>query len=109
MQRSAARKAIVEAIERTAAARVSAGHIPGSKFRKVKVAVLLRSLVTHRVALPAYVLAYHYRGKLFRAVVNGQDDRCAFGQAPLSWAKILLVVGLALAALAVVVLLLAQR
>jgi hypothetical protein len=108
VQRSAARKAIVGAIERTAAARVQAGHIPGSKFRKVKVAVLLRSLVTHRVALPAYVLAYRYRGKLFRAVVNGQDDACAFGDAPLSLAKVVLVAGLALAALALVGLLLAR-
>jgi hypothetical protein len=57
---------------------------------------LLRGLVTRRVALPTYVLAYRYQGRAYRALVHGQDARCVMGVAPLSVRKIVLVVGIAL-------------
>ena len=69
-QRSAARKIVMEGIESTAAHRLTQGIIPGKKFRKVHVSVLLARLETRRVALPAWVLAYSYRGKRYRAVVH---------------------------------------
>ena len=108
LQRSAARREIVHAIERIAAQRVQRDQIPGTSFRKVRCAVLLQGLFTRRVALPTYVLAYQYEGKLYRAVVHGQDARRVHGSAPLSWARVMAVVllgllvvgaGLALAAL----------
>ncbi len=68
------------------------GVIPGSTYRNVHVAVLLESLRTERHALPTYVFAYRYRGKLYRALVHGQDPSCVFGKAPYSIAKIALVV-----------------
>jgi hypothetical protein len=92
VQRSAARKKIIDAIEATAAAQLQRGFIPGSRFRNVRVSVLLARLVTRRVVLPTWVLAYRYKGTLYRALVHGQDPRLAFGDAPLSWAKIALVV-----------------
>jgi hypothetical protein len=93
VQRSAARSIVVGAIEQTAAARlVREGHIPGTNVRNVHASVLLRSLRTERVALCAYVLAYRYKGKSYRAVVHGQDARYTFGQAPYSVGKIALVV-----------------
>jgi len=103
VQRSAARKIIVDAIQATAAHRLQQGTIPGSHFRNVHVAVLLQALTTHRVAVPTYVLAYRYRGKLFRALVHGQDVRCVFGQAPYSIVKIVLVILGALAAVALAI------
>ncbi len=112
LQRSAARKTIVDAIERNAVAQLAAqGHIPGRKFRNVHVSVLLARLVTKRVALPAWVLAYRYRGGLFRAIVHGQDPKIAFGRAPVSWTKIMAVVigGVALLALIALIIVLAAK
>ena len=87
VQRSAARHTIVQAIEALAAARASR-WIPGSRYRKLHVAVLLRALATRRLALPSYVLCYRYRNKAFRAVVHGQRADCVIGRAPYSVAKI---------------------
>jgi hypothetical protein len=101
VQRSAARSTIAGAI-RSVAAREAARFIPGSRYRNLKVDVLLRRLVTRRCAFPAYVLAYRYRGDLYRAVVHGQDARVVHGKSPLSIAKIALVVGGALLAIALV-------
>ena len=103
LQRSAARSMVVGAIHGTAAQNV-VNHrlLPGSRFRNVKVGVLLQQLATHRMAFPAWVLAYRYRGKLFRAVVHGHDARVVLGTSPISIGKIVLVVALVLAALTVV-------
>jgi hypothetical protein len=91
-QRSAARGIVVAAIQATAAARLQAGSIPGSRFRNVKVAVVLEGLLTERFLLPAYVLAYRYDGQAYRVVIHGQDVRCVCGVVPRSPWKILLVV-----------------
>lgn len=96
LQRSAARRYVLDAIERTAAAEMTRGQIPGTRFRNVHVSVLLHGLDTDRIALPSYVLAYRYDGKLYRAIVHGQRADVVFGDAPRSWWKILgLVVGIA--------------
>lgn len=91
-QRSAARALVQEAIEATAAARVQAGSIPGSRFRNVHVSCLLQSQTTTRVALPAWVLAYRYRGSPYRAVIHGQKPDVVLGTSPTSVAKVALVV-----------------
>jgi hypothetical protein len=101
-QRSAARARIVAAIESIAEQELTRGFIPGSRFRNVHAAVLLERLTTRRYLLPAWVLAYRYKGSLYRSVVHGQDRSLVIGEAPISWAKILLLVGgVALALLAV--------
>lgn len=101
-QRSAARRTVVEAIEATAAGRLAQGTIPGSRFRNVKVSVLLEGLRTRRVALPAWVLAYRYRGNPYRAVIHGQNAQCITGQAPYSTPKLLLLIGGAIALIALI-------
>jgi hypothetical protein len=108
VQRSAARRMIADAIERLAASQATR-FIPGTTYRNLRVAVLLESLRTFRFALPTYVLAYRYRGQLYRALVHGQDAQCVLGTAPWSIARIALVVGggLALIALAILALALA--
>ena len=104
LQRSAARKVISEALEGVARSR-AAPHIPGSRTRKLQVSVLPSRLSTIHVAFPAFVLAYRYRDKLYRAVVHGQDPSCVLGKAPRSWAKIALVVGGVVALLVLIALL----
>lgn len=102
VQRSAARRAIAEGLERAALAHASK-WVPGSRQRKLSVAVLPRRLTSERLAFPAYVLAYRYRGELYHAVVNGQDAAVVTGKAPLSIAKIVLVVVGGIAAIAMIV------
>jgi len=96
LQRSAARQHVIAAIERAATAEATAEWIPGRRSRKVHVAVLLRGLTTKRYALPSYVLAWRYRGKLHRAVVHGQDPNVVLGKVPLSpWKVAGFVAGIA--------------
>lgn len=100
VQRSEARGRILDAAEAVASSRVQAGAIPGSRFRNVHVELVLRGLNTQRCAFPAYVLAYRYRNKLYRAVINGQSDTFMTGNAPYSLWKIAatVIAGLALLA-----------
>jgi hypothetical protein len=90
--RSGARRQIWAAVEAAAREQVERSHIPGRHFRNVHVTVVLSSLETRRYALPAYVLAYRYREMLYRVVVHGQDAGCVLGKAPVSVAKVVLVV-----------------
>ncbi len=103
VQRSEARAQISQAIEATAAERIKGGSIPGSKFRKVSVKPLLRGLTTQRLAFPAYVMAYHYKSKPYRAVISGHEVSRITGTAPLSWAKIFGVVIAVIAVIAAIV------
>ncbi len=101
MQRSAARKTLVDAVEQHATHQAT-GWIPGSRYRNLHVAVLLERLVTRRFAFPAFVLAYRYADKPYRAIVHGQSAACVVGEAPYSWARIALAVVGAVALLAVI-------
>jgi hypothetical protein len=102
-QRSAARATIQRAIEATAKTRVER-YIPGRRFRNVHVACLLESQTTRRVALPAWVLAYRYRGAPYRAIVHGQRPEVVFGSSPKDWVKIAAVAAAALAVLGAIAL-----
>lgn len=92
VQRSAARATIVQEIEQVATHRVLKEHVPGRTYRNLSVVALLEGLVTRRCAFPAYVLAYRYRGELYRAVIHGQNEDVIVGATPKSIWKILLVV-----------------
>jgi hypothetical protein len=105
-QRSAARQQVMNAIENTARARVQR-EIPGNTFRKVHVSVLLERQVTDRVALPAWVLAYRYRGSTYRAIIHGQNPAIVFGSSPNDPVKVVLVTLAALGGIALIVLLIA--
>lgn len=91
VQRSLARTRILQALAGEAAAEVQAGAIPGTRFRHVHVEPLLRALTTRRFAFPAWVLAYRYRDRLYRAVISGQGEATVVAEAPWSWPRILLV------------------
>jgi hypothetical protein len=87
--RSQARERVSAAIHTSAAARVQNHFVPGTRFRNLHISIVLRRLVTRRYALPAYVLAYRYRGQLYRVVICGQDARYMVGSSPFSYLKLL--------------------
>jgi len=106
MQRSAARQQVQAAIEATARVRVEPS-IPGRRFRNVRVACLLERQTTERLALPAWILAYRYRGTAYRAIVHGQRRDIVFGRSPIDVRKLAalvaaIVVIAALIALAII-------
>jgi hypothetical protein len=88
LPRSSARQQVRAQIRRIVTHRLEGGHIPGTRYRHLHMSILLRRLVTRRMAFPAWVIAYRYRSKLYRFVLSGQDAECLMGDAPLSIAKI---------------------
>lgn len=86
-QRSAARRAVQDAIEATAKVRIQS-RIPGRRYRNVRVACLLERQTTERVALPAWILSYRYRGRAYRAIVHGQRADVVFGSSPIDRRKV---------------------
>ena len=79
------------------------GDVPGDTCRDLDVRTDLSEQRYRHTLLPVWVAAYQFRGKTFRFLVNGQTGEVQ-GHAPISWAKIaLLVLGVA-AAVGVIVL-----
>jgi len=108
-QRSAARRHVQDRIEALARVRIEP-RIPGRRYRHVHVACLLERQTTERIALPAWILAYRYRGHPYRAIVHGQRAEVVFGRAPVDWGKVgWLVAILATVAAAILALWLALR
>jgi hypothetical protein len=68
--------------------------VPGSA-RNVHVAVLLEGLVSRPMLLPVWIMAYQYRDRTYRFLVNGQTGRHT-GEAPFSYAKLAAVIGISL-------------
>jgi hypothetical protein len=89
LPRSAARRHLLAALERVARHRLQHGHIPGRRLRNLHTSLVLRRLRTRRWGLPAWILAYRYRDRLYRAVLSGQDPATLVGEAPYSTLKIL--------------------
>ncbi len=77
--------------------------VPGS-CRNLKVNVRLEGLSTTPILLPTWIMAYRYRDRVFRFLVNGQTAQ-ATGEAPVSLKKILVAIGIVLAVAALLVLL----
>ncbi len=104
-QRSAAREHVTRAIEALAKSRVEKHEVPGRRFRNVRVSCLLERQTTDRVALPAWILAYRYRGSPYRAIVHGQRPEIVFGSSPKDWGKIARIAAGVLVAIAAIVVL----
>lgn len=79
-----------------------AAETPGGN-RNVHVNCLMEGATSRSVLVPVHVLAYRYKDKLYRYVVNGQTG-VATGSAPTSMAKVGGVVGLVLLAIIIVIL-----
>jgi len=74
-----------------------AAFLPGDTHRGVEVETQFSQVSSDLCVLPVYVLSYHYQGKLFRFLVNGQTGK-TWGDKPVSWTRITLaiVVGVAI-------------
>lgn len=83
----------LEALERAACTK----YVPGN-CRNMKVNLRVEGLTGEPVLLPVWIMAYRYKDQLHRFLVNGQTGRCT-GTAPLSYRKILGVIGIVLAAI----------
>lgn len=104
--RSTARARLIEAVERLARRRLRERHLPGRRVRNLHTATILRGLAARRYAFPAWVLAYRYKERLYRAVLSGQNASCLMGEAPYSTGRIIAVIaGAAAAVLALLALL----
>lgn len=102
VQRSAARRTVASALRRMAADEVIE-DVPGSRVRNLHVAVLPERLRTRRLGFPAWVLAYRYGDRAYRAIVHGQDPDCVYGQAPLAIGTIVALVATVLLIIAAIV------
>jgi hypothetical protein len=86
----------LEQEERQACAKYVAG-----RCRNLKVNLRVEELTGEPVLLPVWIMAYQYRDKLFRFLVNGQTGQCT-GHAPTSYKKIAAVVAAVIAAIIVI-------
>jgi hypothetical protein len=91
--RSAARRSVQDAIEAAARVRIQP-LIPGRRHRNIRVACLVERQRTERVVLPAWILAYRYRDRAYRALVHGQRPGVVFGRSPIDLRKVVRLVGL---------------
>ncbi|HEX4449975.1 MAG TPA: hypothetical protein VH143_03840 [Kofleriaceae bacterium] len=103
LQRSAARRQVQAAIEAVAQTRIEPA-IPGKRYRNVHVSCVLERQITERVALPAWVMTYRYRGTPYRAIVHGQRADVVIGRAPIDRRKVALMIAAATALAAVIAL-----
>lgn len=71
------------------------------KNRNMKVNVRITNLVSRPILLPVWMMAYRYRGEVFRFIVNGQTGKST-GQAPVSFRKIGAAVGIAAMVIALI-------
>jgi predicted RNA-binding Zn-ribbon protein involved in translation (DUF1610 family) len=69
-------------------------YVPG-RCRNLKVNVRVEELTSDAVFLPVWIFAYRYRDRVYRFLLNGQSGK-ATGEAPSSWKKVAVVVGLVL-------------
>lgn len=69
-------------------------YVPG-RSRNLKVNVRLEGLSSEPILLPVWIMAYRYKGHLYRFLLNGQSGK-ATGTAPRSWKKLSLAVGAAI-------------
>jgi predicted RNA-binding Zn-ribbon protein involved in translation (DUF1610 family) len=79
-------------------------EVPG-RARNLQVNVLMTGIAGRPVLLPVWILAYRYRGSVFRVLINGQTGRTS-GTAPTSvWKSLMVMVAFVLALLVLLTLL----
>lgn len=81
----------------------TSAYVPG-RARNVHANVLIDGMSSEPVLLPVWIMAYRYKDRVFRFLVNGQSGR-ATGSAPVSWLKVAMIPAIILAAILLVLLL----
>ena len=103
VHRKYARPLARQGIEHREQAACSEKYLPGSN-RNLKVNVRLDDLRSEPVLLPVWIMAYRYRDKLYRFLLNGQTGMTT-GEAPVSKLKVGVAIAIAILVLMVFVLL----
>ena len=70
--------------------------LDGDTQRAFRVNTMLSRITWKHMLLPLYVAAYMFGSKTYRFVVNGQTGEVQ-GEAPISWAKVAIIAGVAIA------------
>jgi len=96
LPRKYARPLARQGLEESEAQACESAYVP-ARARNVNVNVRIESLSSEPVLLPVWIMAYRYRDRLYRFLVNGQTGR-ATGQAPISLTKILVAAAIAVVA-----------
>ena len=78
--------------------------VPGDTHRDLRVATQIADLAGRLLYLPVWLASFQYQGKLYRCVVNGQTGQIG-GEAPVSRARVALVIAGIAAAILVIILL----
>jgi hypothetical protein len=89
---------IVESKEEGECARL----VPGDTHRDLRVSTSLEDVTARLLFLPVWLAAFYYKDKVYRFVVNGQTGKVT-GEAPVSYAKVAMVVGAVVVAILLVV------
>ncbi len=92
--RKYARQWAIEEIRRQEAEACRQLFLSG-RIRNLRTNVRITHLTGRPILLPVWVLAYRYRGKLYRFLINGQTGQVG-GQVPVSWVKVAGVIALGL-------------
>lgn len=66
-------------------------YVP-ARSRNVKVNVRLEGLQSTPILLPVWIMAYRYKGEIYRFLVNGQNGQHT-GSAPFSYMKLMMILG----------------
>ncbi|WP_233148601.1 hypothetical protein [Rhodopirellula sp. MGV] len=99
-QRSQARQQIANAVYDEAKQAVRS-EVPGTSIRNLNISLVVTGLTSKRLSLPAYVMAYQYKERLYRVVICGQDTKFLVGNAPYSVFKMVMV-GLVIGLVAII-------
>lgn len=83
-----------------------ANNLIGGRIRNLRVNVKIERMRGEPVLLPAWILAYRYRDRVYRFLVNGQTGR-SYGAFPTSPWKVLLVIFMVILAMVVFFMILA--
>jgi hypothetical protein len=81
-------RAALENMERQACS----AYVP-ARCRNLHVNVRIENQHSEPVLFPVWIMAYRYKGRVFRFLLNGQTGR-ATGQAPFSWKKLVILCGI---------------
>lgn len=68
-----------------------AGDVPGDTHRNLRVRNAINDVRWKHVLLPIWSLQYRFGGKVYTVLIHGQTGKVV-GKAPISWAKILVLV-----------------
>ncbi len=94
LSRKYARPLARAGIEQLEEAACTSAYVPG-RARNVHVNVQITGMTGQPALLPVWIMAYRFRDRVFRFLVNGQTGKAA-GRAPISFAKITTAILIAL-------------